>query len=291
MKRIAGFILIFWVVLTINVLSETLSIRPKESYSDTSTLIKNGIMQEAQDSTYATRLNAINKLVWSASNFKDIYQSDTIKLQQGVELYEKLIADYPDKVMTLEVRRLLQNTYQKLYHATDNDAYRMKVFEVARINLQGIENHMNIYGQSDFFMFSYGEALNAIINHGGDVDKNDITKMIIFHKAKLVDNISENLKSYHCQMLAAIYIYQNEISLAMKLINQGLIETTKTNDTMKKNNYLFLAVWAMGKSHNDVKKDEYYQQLIKNDMHIKNLVDKRIKLLLTINKSDNQKQK
>jgi hypothetical protein len=286
-KQIAGVILVFSSVLSFTAFGNAITEKPKESYSDTSTLTRNGIMQEAQDTVYAARFNAINKLVWSASNYKDIYQSDTIKLLQGVALYEKLIADYPDKVMTLEVRRLLQNTYQKLYITTADDTYRIKLIEAAQINMQGIEKHMSRYGQSDYFNFLYGDTLNAIIKNVGTVDKKDMAKMITFHRAKLADNISDILKSYHRQALAAIYIDQNEINSAMIYINQGLEEAIKANNIGQKDGYLFLAVWAMGKSNNQAKKDEYYQQLIKDDIKMKNIIDRNINLLL--HKKDNHK--
>lgn len=279
-KRLINIILVFSLVFSFTALGNAIAEKPKEAYSDTSTLIRNGIMLESQDTVYAKRLNAINQLVWTASNFKDIYQSDTIKLQQGVELYEKLIADYPDKGMTLEVRRLLQNTYQKLYNVTADDTYRIKLIETAKINMLGIEKHMNVYGQSDFFNFLYADSLNAIINNGGKVDKKDISKMIQFHLAKVADNISDNLKSFHRQALAAIYIDQNEINSAMKYISKGLADATKTNNIRQKDGYLLLAVWAMGKSNNQAKKDEYYQQLIKHNSNRKNIIDKRLNLLL-----------
>jgi hypothetical protein len=285
-KQIAGVMLVFSSVLSFTTFGNAITEKPKESYSDTSTLTRNGIMQEALDTVYATRFNAINKLVLSAGNTKDVYQRDTVKLKEGAELYEKLIADYPDKVMTLEVRRILQDTYQKLYNATTDDTYRIKLIETAQINMLGIEKHMNVYGQSDFFNFSYADSLNAIIKNGGKVDKQDISKMKQFHQAKLADNISDNLKSYHRQALAAIYIEQNEINSAMKYINQGLNDAIKSNNTSSQDGYLFLAVWAMGKSNNAVKKDEYYQQLIKDNNKIKDIIDRRINLLL--NNKDNR---
>lgn len=104
--------------------------------------------------------------------------------------------------------------------------------------------------------------------------------MIQFHLAKVADNISDNLKSFHRQALAAIYIDQNEINSAMKYISKGLADATKTNNIRQKDGYLLLAVWAMGKSNNQAKKDEYYQQLIKHNSNRKNIIDKRLNLLL-----------